>query len=399
MSTSIYETLGVRPIINAAGPLTRMSGAPLHPEVSAAMAEAAGQCARIEDLQEAAGRYLAEISGAEAGYVTAGAAAGLALASAACLAGLDVAAMDQLPDPRGLRDEIIIQRPHLTAYTHALRASGARLVEVGYVGDPGQGIVWPWQIEAAISERTAAIAFAAGQTPGVVPLAQVVEVARRHDLPVIVDAAAELPPTSNLRAFITAGADLVAFSGGKAIGGPQASGLLLGRADLIESAALQQQDMDVYPATWGWRERYLTTGRLPGPPHHGLGRPMKVGREEIVGLVVALRRFLTRDLGAEAREQASRLRSIADALSGLTGVSSELREPTERFPTLVVRLDETALGRATADIINELIDGDPRVAVSQSWLREQALGVVASTLRDGEDELVAARLVQVLRRG
>jgi L-seryl-tRNA(Ser) seleniumtransferase len=398
MSTTIYETLGVRPIINAAGPLTRMSGAPLHSEVIAAMAEAAGQCARIEDLQDAAGRYLAEVSDAQAGYVTAGAAAGLALASAACLAGLDVAAMDQLPDTHGLRDEIIIQRPHLTAYTHALRASGARLVEVGYVGDPGQGVVWLWQIEAAISERTAAIAYSAGDSPGVVPLEQVVELARRHQLPVIVDAAAALPPASNLRAFIDAGADLVAFSGGKAIGGPQASGLLLGRAELIESVALQQQDMDVYPATWGGRERYLASGRLPGPPHHGLGRSMKVGKEEIVGLVVALRRFLARDLAAEAREQAARLRSIAEALAGLRGVTTELREPPERFPALIVRLDEAALGHTTADIINELIDGDPRVAVNQSWLREHALGLLASTLRDGEEELVAARLVQVLRR-
>ena len=394
----IYETLGVRPVINAAGPLTRMSGAPLHPQVVAAMAEAAGQCARIEDLQLAAGLELAAATGAEAGYVTAGATAGLALASAACLARLDVAAMDRLPDTRGLRNEIIIQRPHLTAYSHALRASGARLIEVGYAGFPGQGSVWPWQIESAISERTAAIAFAAGETPGGVPLEQVVEVARRHGLPVIVDAAAELPPASNLRAFITAGADLVAFSGGKAIGGPQASGLLFGRAELIESVALQQQDMDVYPATWGWRERYLASGRLPGPPHHGLGRSMKVGREEIVGLVVALRRFLARDLAAEAREQAARLRSIGEALTGLSGVTSELREPTERFPTLIVRLNEAAIGRATTDIVNELIEGDPRIAVSQSWLRENALGVIASTLREGEEELVAARLVQVLRR-
>ena len=246
----VYDLLGVRPVINAAGPLTRLSGAPLHPEVAAAMAEAAQACARIEDLQEAAGRELAAATGAEAGYVTAGAAAGLALAAAACLAGLDVAAMDRLPDATGLRDEIVIQRPHLTAYTHALRLAGARLVEVGYLGFPGQGITWPWQVEAAITARTAALAYSAGRAPGAVPLEEVVAIAHRHGLPVIVDAAGALPPAENLRRFVAAGADLVAYSGGKAIGGPQASGLLVGRAELIESVALQHQDMDVYPATW-----------------------------------------------------------------------------------------------------------------------------------------------------
>ncbi|MCA1725471.1 MAG: L-seryl-tRNA selenium transferase, partial [Thermomicrobia bacterium] len=159
---TIYDTLGVRPVINVAGPVTRLSGAPLHPEVAAAMAEAAQQCVRIEDLQEAAGRELVAATGAEAGYVTAGAASGLALGAAACIAGLDVAAMDRLPDTTGLRDEIIVQRPHLTAYTHALRLAGAKLVEVGYLGFPGQGITWPWQVEAAISERTAALAYSFG---------------------------------------------------------------------------------------------------------------------------------------------------------------------------------------------------------------------------------------------
>src|SRR4051794_6525292 len=173
----VYEDLGVRPVINAAGPMTRLSGMPLHPEVAAAMAEAAQACVRIEDVQEAAGRYLAEVTGAEAGYVTTGAAAGLALGAAACLAGLDPAAMDRLPDTTGLRDEIVVQRAHLTAYTHALRLSGARLVEVGYLGYPGQGITWPWQIEAGMGPRTAALAFSNGIAAGSVPLEGVVEIA------------------------------------------------------------------------------------------------------------------------------------------------------------------------------------------------------------------------------
>lgn len=397
---SIYEEIGVRPVINAAGPLTRLSGMPLAPEVAAAMAEAAQRCVRIDELQEAAGHELARISGAEAGYVTAGAAAGLALGAAACIAGLDVAAMDRLPETTGLRSEIVIQRAHLTAYCHALRQAGARLVEVGYLGEPGQGITWPWQIESAITERTAALAYAAGRFVGAVPLDGVVEIAHRHGLPVIVDAAAALPPAEHLRRFIAAGADLVAFSGGKAIGGPQASGILLGRADLIASVALQQQDMDVYPATWPWRGRYLETGILAGPPHHGLGRPMKVGKEEIVGLLVALRRFLARDHDAERRAQQARLDALADALDGLPGTRLRRLDgdaAEQGSPRLIVQFDEAVFGKSAATVVNELAEGDPPVAVSQNWLHEGAIGLVASALREGEEAIVARRLRQVLR--
>jgi D-glucosaminate-6-phosphate ammonia-lyase len=396
---TIYDTLGVRTVINVAGPVTRLSGAPLHPEVAAAMAEAAQYCVRIEDVQEAAGRFLAEVTGAEAGYVTAGAASGLALGAAACIAGLDVAAMDRLPDTTGLRSEIVIQRPHLTAYTHALRLAGAQLVEVGYLGFPGQGITWPWQIEAAITERTAALAYTFGNAPGAAPLAEVIAIAHRHGLPVIVDAAAALPPAANLRTLIAAGADLVAFSGGKAIGGPQASGILVGRGDLIESVALQHQDMDVYPETWTWRGRYIESGVLPGPPHHGIGRPMKVGKEEIVGLVVALRRFLARDHAAERVEQERRLATILEAVTGMPGVHADQldeRHAPRAYPTGVIRIDERIVEQPVTAIINALIEGDPPVAVSQNLLHEKALCIVTALLKPGEEVIVAERLRAVL---
>lgn len=396
----MHETLGVQPVINAAGPVTRLSGAPLAPEVAAAMAEAAQLCFRIEDLQDAAGRYLAEVTGAEAGYVVAGAAAGLSLSAAACIAGLDVAAMDRLPDTTGLRNEIIVQRAHLTAYTHALRLAGAELVEVGYLGFPGQGITWPWQVEAAITERTAALTWAVGGAQGIVSLEDMVAIGRKHGLPVIVDAAASLPPAENLRHFISVGADLVSFSGGKAIGGPQASGILVGRADLIESVALQHQDMDVYPETWTFRDRYLTNERLPGPPHHGLGRPMKVGKEEIAGLVVALRRFLARDHAAERRDQEQRLSTIVESLAGIPGVDAALlddRHAPRPYPTLIVRIDETRVEQTVEQIVNDLADGEPPVCVSQNFLHERSLGIVATTLKPGDEEVIANRLQQVLR--
>ncbi|HEX5505861.1 MAG TPA: aminotransferase class V-fold PLP-dependent enzyme [Thermomicrobiales bacterium] len=393
----IYDELGVRPVINLCGPVTRLGGGALHPDVTAAMAEAARRSVPIEELQEAAGRELAAATGAAAGYVTAGAAAGLALGAAACLAGLDVAAMDRLPDTMGLRDEIVIQRAHLTAYTHALRLPGARLVEVGYLGYPGGGISWPWQLEAAITERTAALAWSVGGGPGTASLEETVAIARRHGLPVVVDAAAALPPRENLRRFVAAGADLVAFSGGKALGGPQASGVLVGRADLIESVALQHQDMDVYPETWTWRARYLATGRLPGPPHHGLGRPMKVGKEEIAGLVVALRRFLARDLAAERRAQERQLATIVGALEGLPGVTPRLLDAAEQpYPLALVYLDAAIVGRSAADVINELLEGEPRIAVGQGAMREGALSLSPAALQPGEETAVAARLREAL---
>ncbi len=394
----IYEQFGVRPVINAAGPVTRLSGAPLHPEVAQAMAEAAQSCVRIDELQEAAGRYLADVSGAEAGYVTAGAAAGLALAAAAAIAGMDVAVMDRLPDTAGLPNEIVIQRAHLTAYSHALRLPGARLVEVGYLGYPGQGISWPWQLESAITERTVAVAYSIGRVPGVVPLSEVVRIAHQHSLPVIVDAAAALPPRENLRRFISEGADLVAFSGGKAIGGPQASGILIGRRDLIESVALQHQDMDVYPETWPWRQRYLESGRLPGPPHHGIGRPMKVGKEEIVGLLVALRRFLDRDLDAERAEQETTLRSLLDGLQGIPGIDPMLLNDADApraYPTMMIRLDEGRLEMSATSLVNALAEGEPPIAVSQNFLDQRAIGIVATTLKPGEAAAIERRLKSI----
>ncbi|MEZ4571984.1 MAG: aminotransferase class V-fold PLP-dependent enzyme [Thermomicrobiales bacterium] len=321
---SFYARYGIKTVINAAGPMTKLSGHVLAPEVRDAMASAGAACARIEDLQEAAGDLIARVTGAEAGYVTAGAAAGLALEAAAAIAGLDVAAMDQLPDTTGLRNEIIIQRGHITAYSHALRVSGARLVEVGYVGYPGQGRTWPWQVEAAFTERTAAIAYSVGSAAGMVDLPGVVEIAHRHGVPVIVDAAATLPPAGNLRRFVEERADLVCFSGGKAIGGPQASGIIAGRGDLIASIALQHQDMDVEPETWTWRSRYLAENVLPGPPHHGLGRPMKVGKEEIAGLMTALDLYVARDHPAEWQGWHQMLVTLQEQLSGIPGVAVDI---------------------------------------------------------------------------
>src|SRR3954453_1148681 len=209
---SIYDELGLRTVINASGTLTRLGGSRMAPEVLAAMAEAAAAFVPIDDLQARAGDVIAEITGAEAGYVVTDAAAGLSLGMAACIAGLDVGAMDRLPDTTGLKNEVVVQRGHRNAYDHAIRAAGVRMVEVGYLGYPGAGGTFGWQIEEAITERTAAVACPILDTPGTLALAEVADIAHAKGVPVVVDAAAELPPRSNLRRFIAEGADLVAYS-------------------------------------------------------------------------------------------------------------------------------------------------------------------------------------------
>src|SRR5215217_3345004 len=186
----VYGRLGVRRIVNAAGPVTRLGGNRLAPEVAEAMAEAAQSHVQIDELQERASALLADATGAEAGLITSGAEAGLLLGTAACLAGMDPRRMDDLPFVHDGRNEVVVQRGHRNAYDHAIRAAGAVMVEAGYLGSPGAGCHYAWQIEAVITERTFAIAWPLMDTPGTISLAETVEVARRHSVPVIVDAAA-----------------------------------------------------------------------------------------------------------------------------------------------------------------------------------------------------------------
>jgi L-seryl-tRNA(Ser) seleniumtransferase len=395
----IYERLGVRRIINAAGPVTRLGGKRLAPEVAQAMAEAAQSHVQIDELQARASTYLADATGAEAGLITSGAEAGLLLSTAACLAGMDPRKMDDLPLVHDGRNEVVVQRGHRNAYDHAIRAAGAVFVEVGYLGAPGAGCHYAWQIEAAITPNTVAVACPIMDTPGTVSLPEVAEVAHRHGLPVIVDAAAALPPRANLRRFISEGADLVAFSGGKAIGGPQGSGLLVGRRDLIESARLQMLDMDVYPEVWRAGREHLKSGLLPGPPHHGIGRACKVGKEQAVGLLVALERYLAHDETAELAAQAARVYRLAEALDGVRGLRCNLTRPPGGVPRAEVWIDSELLGMTAFDTISALETGDPIVCVSQGLAPRGGLVINPMTLEDGEERIIADRVIEVIRSG
>jgi L-seryl-tRNA(Ser) seleniumtransferase len=397
VARTIYDELGVQPVINAGSTLTRLGGSLMPPEVVAAMARAAEYCVRIEALQEQAGKIIAEITRAEAGYVTCGAAAGLMLGTAACVAGLDIHKMERLPDTTGMKNEVIVQRPHRNSYDHAIRAVGVKLVEVGWLGHPTPRPVQSWEIEAAINERTAAIYWPVMAGTPTVGLIETVAIAHKYNIPVIVDAAAALPPTANLWAFTEAGADLVTFSGGKALRGPQASGILAGRHDLIQSVALQHQDMDVHPATWSLRAQLLATGQLPGPPLQGIGRPLKVGKEEIVGLLAALRLFVTRDEAAEQAAWLAQVRLIVAGVAGLPGVEATIIGPPEQaVPVARVAWDEQRLGWPGVALVNALAEGVPPICVAGDGTG----GVVTFnpfSLKPGQAEIITERLRELLR--
>jgi L-seryl-tRNA(Ser) seleniumtransferase len=324
--------------------------------------------------------------------VVSGAAAGLSLAIAACVAGMDVGAMDRLPDTTGLKDEVVVQRGHRNAYDHAIRAVGVRMVEVGYLGYPGAGGSYPWQIAEAVSERTAAVACPILGTPGTVPLREVCRIAHDRGVPVVVDAAAELPPRANLRRFIAEGADLVVFSGGKAIGGPQASGILAGRADLIASVALQHQDMDVRPQTWSWRP-LLEAGRLAGVPHQGFGRSMKVGREEIAGLITALRHYAAGSDDEDLARWQRILDQVEPLLRGLPGIQVTRHVPDHRpVPTLRIDLDGSNTAERAYGLINRLLAGEPGVAVDQSHAEHGRISINPMGLTEDEAHVAGRRL-------
>lgn len=389
----IYEALNVRPIINARSYSTKLGGCALPQPVLEAMREAAGSCVRMDELQEAAGRVIAEVTGAESGIVTSGASAALTLAAAACIAGLDVAKMNRLPNTDGMANEIVVHRSHRNDYDHALRTAGGRFVEVGF-----SYYTFPYEIDEAITDNTAALFYQAGGDGVVMPLAEFTAIAHRRGKPVIVDAAAELPPAANLRAYIGAGADLVAFSGGKHLRGPQATGILCGRADLIASAALQHQDMDVFPTTWPLRN-LIAEGRLSGPPHHGVGRGFKVGKEEIAGLVAALRMYANRDAEAELRQWNADVEEIASAVTGIAGVEARIQFPQpggRQVPHAVVHIDARAAGQSAADVINALQAGNPRVYVFEQGAEEGLIRFMPEALREGEAAMVAGRLREIL---
>lgn len=396
---TIYARRGVPTVINAAGTLTRLSGAIMRPEVTAAMAEAASAPVDMAVLQAHASDVIAAATGAEAGYVTSGAAAGLLVATAACVTGLDASAMARLPDVAGLKNEVIVARSQRNGYDHAVRTTGVRLVEVGLPDRAsGAGVrdAEPWEYATAIGDRTAAIFYVADRDARP-PLRDVVTVAHAAGVPVIVDAAAELPPQANLTRFIAEDADLVVFSGGKAIGGPQASGILCGRRDLIMAAALQHLDMDVMAEFWAPPARLIDKDRLVGLPRQGIGRPCKAGKEEIVGLLTALELFIAEGDAARHARWLAEARIIADGLAGAPDTKVDVvgHDDIGAVPKAMLRFPRGHEARG-AELIRALLGHEPAIHADAS---DHACGLVTFNpmcLRPGDAETVVRAVAAAL---
>lgn len=383
----IYERFGVKPVINASGYVTRMSGSIMLPVVVEAMVKASREFVSMAELEQAASAVIARHTGAEAGYVTSGAAAGLTLAAAACLTGLDRERMNRLPDTSRMPDQIVIPGTHRDSYDRCLRSAGARLRIAGSLGR-----CTPDDLALAIGGDTVAVAFFSAHESDELSLEDVVAIAHINDVPLIVDAAIALPPPENLRRFTESGADLVVFSAGKALRGPQTAGFVAGRADLIESIALQHQDLAAYAGYWDLSTDY-------GSPGHGIGRGMKAGKEEIIGTLVALEAFIDRDLDRERALQEHGMRLVADTIREIPGLDVETGYHQTPGFFVQARVDPTVIGMTAVDIAERLMADEPRVAVAVGMFGDiDHLRVGFATLGEGEAEIVAERLWEVLRR-
>ena len=322
---------------------------------------------RIDELQAAASKVIAEITHAEAGIVTAGAAAALTLGTAACITGFDVARMNRLPDTAAIPNEVIMPWHQISGYEHAIRAAGAKVVGIGIPNDINPPyevyITTKWDIQSAITENTVAIASAI-QTDSHPPLEDIVEVGKKYHIPVILDDADQLPPVEKMYKFIDMGADLVCFSGGKGIRGPQAGGILCGRRDLIASAVLQMLDTAGEPFDeWHPPASLIPKDKLRGKPQHGIGRSMKASKEVVIGLLVALQNFTEEKFAKREEHLRQLLADIGARLEGIAGVEMRVTEGYFKggHPTLEVKIDEPAAGRSATEVFQKLRDGEPSI--------------------------------------
>ena len=367
----IYDELGVRKVINGSATLTMLGGSLMPPEVLAAMTEASRHFVNIDELQDKVGRKIAEWTHNEAAYISCGAAAGLVLSTAACIAGTDPALRERLPFSDGMKNEIIVHRRGRVGYDFAIRQAGGKIVEIGT--DQGAS---PTDLEAAITERTAAvfIFYRHMGMEGHVPLDQQVEIAHRHGVPVLVDAAAQLPPVENLWWFTQQGVDLAIFSGGKGLCGPQSSGLIVGRRALIEACAFH------------------------ACPRAFIGRAMKAGKEEIIGLMAAVRWYLDLDHPALLQSYEDQVAWMIQAVQGQPGLSARRSFPSEAgqpMPRAEIILDEAACGMTRDELLRRLMLRDP--AISLAAAGSAGVFVNPQTLRPGEEKIIVETILEILR--
>lgn len=373
----IYEQLGLKRVVNATGTITMLGGSLMERETIEAMNEAAKDFVFMEKLIAKAGEVIAETTGSEAGLVTSGCCASLVIAAAACMTGKDPVKIASLPDATGMNNEVIIQRMHRNGYDHCLKYAGIKYVEIGTRNHTSAR-----EMEAAINQKTAAVAyFAFDPQEGVLPLREVIKIAHKQEVPVIVDAAAELPPQENLKKYIEMGADMVAFSGGKQILGPNDTGILCGKKDLIEAARLH-----AFPGYF--------VGRTV------IGRPMKVSKEQIVGLIVALQRFVEKDYEAEMERWTRMAEYMAKELDALPDIKAEVGTPDSgtrplAIPRALIAIDERGLGMTIEEVAEKMKKGDPPVRVYPGPVKG-TMHLNPQCLREGQEKIVIKRLKEVL---
>lgn len=370
----IYERLGVRPVINGRGTITVIGGCRMLPEVEAAMEAATKDFIPLDELMARVGERLGELTGAESGVITTGACGALMIATTGIVTGGDPDKLWQLPDLKGMKNEVIIPKYSWTAYESAVRGVGVNMITVET----------PEELEAALGPNTAMVLVLAGPSSMIGPLSTT-EIAKRTKplgVPILVDAAAEGLPVPN--PHLTQGADLVAYSGGKYLGGPQCAGVLLGRKDLIHAA---------------W---------VTSAPHHGFGRGYKVGREEILGMLTAVEMWFQRDHEKENAAWTKQLEHIADELQKIEGVATSIQQPpaeqlSNPSPSLSVQWSMDQIPLHGHEVEEILWNGTPRVAVSGagSFLpfppnEAPNISINTSQLKAGEEKIIAERVFQLL---
>jgi L-seryl-tRNA(Ser) seleniumtransferase len=364
-ASNIYQQLGVRPVINCMGAWTVIGASREWPEIHAAMAEASTQFVFLEELQEKIGERVSKLIGSESAMVTTGAAGGIMLGTCACLTGTDTEKVRRLPDLTGMKSEVIIQKRHRNNFDHAVRNAGVKLIEV-----EGKD-----QMLSAINDRTAMLYYLGGSGAApetVVPLEECVAIGKKAGFPVLVDAANLLPSWDNVTKLTPMGVDLICISGGKHMRGPQCSGILAGRKDLIAAALLNSS-----------------------PYEDAIGRPMKVGREEMIGVWLAAEKYSKLDTNVLKRQYIEQADYLTRELKKVQGIELSYTPDMKSHAVqrVVVQWDEQKLGLTTDQFERKLLDGEPRIAA----LRHQTQGMtfVFFLGESGDEKLVARRLKEI----
>jgi L-seryl-tRNA(Ser) seleniumtransferase len=372
-ATSIYEELGVKPVINARGNQTVLGGSTPSPRARAAADQAERYFVDMKELLAKTGEIIAGLLGVEAAYITPGAAAAMALGTAACVTGPDLEKMAQLPDTTGLKNRVVMQHKHQYSYMRAPTIVGPKL---HFVGD--ESGTSAEQLEAALGPDVANVLFPAhlNETDGTVPIDQVIEIAHRKDVRVLIDAAGQIYPLDKFRWWAQKG-DLVAI-GAKYFGGFNSSGLLVGKKELIDAAVPQ-----------GFIGFETVSNRK------GFGRPLKLDRQEIVGVTVALQEWFSMDHGQRLARLEQRLGTIQRQVQGLPGVTTELLKREGSSPRLLRIAIDAATAKRDADaVVAGLSEGNPAILVSGG--RDDAITLTVHTVVEGDEEIIARRLRELL---